>query len=208
MFGFFGPNRFAGFLARLSPFKAKPFPGQPFPPKPEPEAKPSPTASPERQPAPTFNEPFGLEAQVFGTDDVDRFVHFGSWFDNFTSSNVARMRYDQEQSQLTVEYKNGNQYSYQNVSIREAESFARGASKGKWVWDHLRVRGKGNFWAFRKPYQLIGVGGREPQWMRSAKARKIHGLIGPEGLKRRKILGFDIPNFLAPKWWGGGVAPK
>lgn len=124
-------------------------------------------------------------AEVFSRDKIDAFLYFGQWLP-VESTNVAALQYNPEKSELTVEYKNGGIYQYQNVSIREADSFARAMSKGGWVWDHLRLRGKGNFWAFRKPYQFIsGVSAYQPQWMRKKSIRLLHGKVGSEGLRNK-----------------------
>ncbi len=134
------------------------------------------------------------EAAVFSRDDVDSFVHFGQPL-KMKSSNVDEIRYNPEQSQLTITFKNGNTYQYENVSIREAEVFARAASPGGWVWDALRVRG--SVFGYRKAYTLLSVAssGKMPQWFRSAKARRAHGAVGPEGTRSKKQF-----RFLAPKW--------
>lgn len=122
-------------------------------------------------------------ARSFAESEVDAFLHFGQWMP-VESSNVAEIHYDGDLSELQIKYKNGGIYTYQDVSIREAESFAKAMSKGKWVWDRLRVRGKGNFWAYRKPYQFLsGLSNYQPQWMRKQSVRLLHGRVGPEGLK-------------------------
>lgn len=125
-------------------------------------------------------------AEVFARDKIDAFLHFGQWLP-VESTNVKALQYNPEKSELIVEFLNGGIYQYQNVSIREAESFARAYSKGGWVWDHLRLRGKGNFWAFRKPYQFLsGLSDWQPQWMRKQPTRWLHGRVGPEGLRNKR----------------------
>lgn len=155
-----------------------------------------------------------VEAAHFADGPIDAFVHFGQWLP-VKSSNVEEIRYDADQSELFVKFKNGNVYQYEGVSIREAESMARAASHGKWVWDHLRYRGVGNFWSYRKPYTLIPAlsTGVLPQWMRAEepsgrkdRARKIkhiHGMIGPEGLRYKGRMAKKIRKIIAPKWARG-----
>lgn len=182
---------FMSFISGMNPFRAKP---------PVPEGGFAGFLERMRQQAPP-NMPTATEkqlAETFSTDEVDAFLHFGQWLP-VNSTNVKEIRYQPDDSQLFVEFKNGNIYYYDDVSIREAEHLARSSSKGGWVWDFLRVRGKGNFWAYRKPYGLMsGVSQKLPQWMRSEKVRKLHGKIGPEGLRNK-----GIARILAPKWGGG-----
>lgn len=61
-----------------------------------------------------------------------------------SSSNVATLQYDPEHELLTVGYGNGDRWEYGPVSRGQAEDLALVPSKGTWLWDHVRVRGKGN----------------------------------------------------------------
>lgn len=133
-------------------------------------------------------------AETFATDDVDAFLHFGKWLP-VQSSNVAEIRYDPDESELQIRFLNGGYYQYQDVSVREAESLARSSSKGKWVWDFLRVRG--TIFGHRKPYQFISApSSYQPQWMRRAGTRALHGQIGPEGERSLTTM-----KSLMPKGW-------
>lgn len=51
-------------------------------------------------------------------------------FPAFTSSNVAAIRYDPEQSLLEVEFLNGGRYQYYDVPEHVAQAFEQADSKG------------------------------------------------------------------------------
>ena len=67
------------------------------------------------------------------------------------SSNVHSIGYDLAEGNLIVRFLGhgpkgervglGPQYIYYEVPMAEFQSMRRAASKGKWVWDHLRIRG-------------------------------------------------------------------
>lgn len=69
-----------------------------------------------------------------------------------TSSNVSWIRYDQANEVLTIGYLNLGMYAYSMVTPQEAAAFLFASSKGRWCWDHLRVRGKGNAHRTQKPF--------------------------------------------------------
>jgi hypothetical protein len=58
-----------------------------------------------------------------------------------TSSNVAAAQYFGETRELMVEYLDGAAWIYGDISLAEAEAFARAPSKGTWIWDVVKVRG-------------------------------------------------------------------
>lgn len=62
-------------------------------------------------------------------------------FSPFTSSNVASIRYDSEQSLLEVEFLNGGRYQYFDVPEQVAQEFEQAESKGVF----LAQRIKGHF---------------------------------------------------------------
>ncbi len=119
---------------------------------------------------------------VFGVEDnseMDSFLFFKEWR-SVTSSNVKAIQYDREGHQLTVEYHDGSFYQYQDISPSEAKSMAEAGSKGKWVWDNLRVRG--TVFGFQKPYVFLsGPSKAKRGWMKTRETRKKHGDIGPSG---------------------------
>jgi DNA topoisomerase IB len=73
----------------------------------------------------------------------------------FPSSNVSAFRYQRGENQLYVRYKNGQWYEYDRVSPAEAAGLYNANSKGKWVWDRLRIRG--TVFGFKKPYRRLGT---------------------------------------------------
>lgn len=75
------------------------------------------------------------EVEAFLTEEYPLFVH---------STNVAMLQYFPETGQLMVEYKNGKGYLYSSISPFEAQQFVYAQSKGKTVWDLLRIRGRQN----------------------------------------------------------------
>lgn len=158
-----------------------------------------------KPPEPQRPEGFGLpevtpeqEAAAFAEGPVDAFLHFGQWLP-VQSSNIKALRYFPDESKMEVEFLNGNFYNVDDISLREAEGIATAASHGKWYWSHVRVRGKGNFFATRKGYQFL-FGPRPPQWLRSAKVRKIHALFTKgAAIRRPRVLGRRIEKILMPK---------
>lgn len=68
------------------------------------------------------------------------------------SSNVVSAQYFADMQQMVVAFGDGT-YMYYGVSEYEAETFATATSKGRWVWDVLRVRGSAT--AHKKPYKRV-----------------------------------------------------
>lgn len=113
------------------------------------------------------------------TDPVELFLHYGEWLP-VTSSNVAAASYDAQGEQLTIEYKDGSFYQYHPVALATAKAFTAATSKGKWVWDNLRVRG--TVYGYQVPYTFLsGPSKAQRKWMRSRASRRLHGMIGPKG---------------------------
>lgn len=54
-------------------------------------------------------------------------------FAPFTSSNVAAIRYDEDQLLLEVEFLNGGRYHYYDVPAQIAYDFDQAASKGEYL---------------------------------------------------------------------------
>lgn len=69
------------------------------------------------------------------------------------SSNVAALQYFPEDQKMMVEFLNGSAYLYSGVTPTEAQGFVQAQSKGKNVWDVLRVRGSKT--AHKKRYTRI-----------------------------------------------------
>ena len=126
-------------------------------------------------------------------DAMDAFLYFGTWLP-VQSSNVEQIHYDPSDSTLKIKFLNGGYYQYDDVSIREAESFANASSKGKWVWDELRKRGTVFGFNRRHPYTFlsgptgVGLGGYTPQWYRSSGTRSLHGKIPDSGAPNESVM--------------------
>lgn len=69
------------------------------------------------------------------------------------SSNVAWFEYNPEKGELTMGTTKGRIYLYRQISKFEAEEFVHASSKGKKVWDSLRVRGTQH--GTRKPFTRL-----------------------------------------------------
>ncbi len=171
-----GASRLQRLIDALKSEKAKPepkpleLPPDEFPTEPAEAEVPWAQEAPEEAPIPFGEGP---------KDAIEAFLDFGEWLP-MASSNVAGAQYEPDAERLTIEFKDGSFYQYQMVSRTEAESFARAGSKGGWVWDNLRVRGK--IYAYRKPYIFLsGPSAPNRDWMRSQQSRKRHGAIGPAG---------------------------
>jgi len=57
------------------------------------------------------------------------------------SSVVRAAWFDEENSTLTVEYKDGRSYPYTGITRADADSLEMAPSPGSWVYKHLRGRG-------------------------------------------------------------------
>lgn len=69
------------------------------------------------------------------------------------SSWVRRVSYDDEEESLLVTCKGGTQVMYLHISELEARSFWFAASKGRWIWTNIRVRGSQK--SHQKPYYIM-----------------------------------------------------
>lgn len=54
-------------------------------------------------------------------------------FSAFSSSNIASIRYDDDQSLLEVSFHNGSSYHYYDVPASVADDFERAESKGSYL---------------------------------------------------------------------------
>lgn len=68
---------------------------------------------------------------------------------------MSWIQYDQDWPRLLIGYLNGRAYAYADVSPQEAAQLLFAPSKGTWIWDHIRVRGKGNARKTRKPFSPL-----------------------------------------------------
>lgn len=101
------------------------------------------------------------------------------------SSNVASIQFHADDDRLIIEYKDGSIYAYHPVPMPMAIDLYRASSKGKWVWDNLRVRG--TVFGYQIPYEHLSgpsqrtIGRELRKWMRSEETRRKHGNIPPSG---------------------------
>jgi hypothetical protein len=96
-------------------------------------------------------------------NELDQFLHYDKVVYSPQSSNVDNYRYIKTDVNgflgiLRIEYKDGSRYDYQPVSVNEAQSLYAASSKGKWVWDHLRIRG--TIYGYKVPYTMVLFLGR------------------------------------------------
>lgn len=73
-------------------------------------------------------------------NEVELFILSGEWF-SLVSSCAESARYDFDSEQLSIEYRDGEKWTYGNVSEAEARAFYTAPSHGVWIWDNIRVRG-------------------------------------------------------------------
>ncbi len=122
------------------------------------------------------------------------FLRSATWL-HLASSNVEALRFVWDTQTLEVQYKgtdpNGAGYYYQyfDITPAEADDFVRQSSPGRWVWDHLRVRGPGNADKWQKPYvRMTGFSG-------TSRAPTKVGLM-PESM----FAGKSLASGLVPPW--------
>jgi hypothetical protein len=103
---------------------------------------------------------FGLGSRQFAKDHP---VVTGRMVRSTSSSNVWSYGYDVDSLYLYVRYHGrehgtaGPLYRYSGVYPHEFLTLLDQDSKGKWVWDHLRLRGSRTI--HQKPYELVGITG-------------------------------------------------
>lgn len=85
----------------------------------------------------------GVGVGVPFTTDFANWVRTGRW-EHVNSSNVAAIAYDTEKDMVKIRYKDGSEWGYWPIPLALANGLYRTGSKGIWVWDYLKVRGKGN----------------------------------------------------------------
>ena len=75
------------------------------------------------------------------------------------SSVVKALFYNDETQELTVEFKSGSKYRYDNVDQEEFDSFAKAVSKGKYFNKNVK-----NNYDYEKVASLIH-GGNKMEWL-------------------------------------------
>lgn len=61
-------------------------------------------------------------------------------FERFSSSTISKLWYSEKDLQLIVEFKNGQQYRYNNVSISEWNNLKSSESKGKFLNENIKSK--------------------------------------------------------------------
>jgi len=87
-----------------------------------------------------------LSQKAYGRGGLPGWQEFmiGEPFSRFSSSNVDTLQYDAQHQHLYIRYVNGRWYRYHDISRAMAYEGYISYSKGIFVWDRIRVRGKGN----------------------------------------------------------------
>ena len=169
-----GPSFFGGLAKTIGGFFG--FGGKPeAPPASAPTSQPSaPVPDPTKPTQSDFDTP---KSQSPSTDFLA-----GETYSAFSSSNVQSATYNARENSMDIGFRNGGVYRYQDITPPEAKSFYSAGSKGKWVWDHLRVRG--TVFGYQKPYTYIGgqSQGYIPKYAMSERHKAEHRTISPEGM--------------------------
>lgn len=125
---------------------------------------------------------------------------------HFQSSNVEWVQYDKQYSSLYICYRTGHQtdgrtYRYWTVNEALARSAFESASKGRFVWDNLRIRG--TLLGHRLNYALVNAGNALPKWARGVNKILEHEeqVAAESGMdEMNKSLGMET----MPTTFGGG----
>lgn len=96
-----------------------------------------------------------------GRTHLEKFLDGDVWLETPQSSNVAKFKFEppedgKEHGRLRVVFKDGNTYLVYRVTDLEARNWYHASSKGKWYWDHVRVRG--TKLGHKKPYEHVSHG--------------------------------------------------
>lgn len=117
------------------------------------------------------NQPSELTSGA-GLYDFDRFMT-GEWVE-WESSNCMAGVYYPESLYMELRFRDGTYYGYFNVSSTEAAAMYNAPSHGKWVWDHLRIRG--TKLGFRKEYVWMSAPSQiQRKWDDSSESAIAHG---------------------------------
>lgn len=100
------------------------------------------------------------------------------------SSNVEWIQYlaafEGTPEHLYVGYKDGSAYMYGEITPEMAIAFLNAPSKGRWVWDNLRLRG--TVYGWQKPYAFLNAAGGERKWHEAGEESQArHGAIPRSG---------------------------
>lgn len=83
---------------------------------------------------------FHAEARAELVDKVQRILcpQFRDYKDNFSSSNILGLSYDDEAHVLQVDFKGGGRYHYHGVEPEKADALLESESKGKYLNQHVK----------------------------------------------------------------------
>lgn len=101
------------------------------------------------------------------------------------SSNVSWIQYlaafEGTPEHLYVGYNDGSAYMYSEITPEMALDFLRAPSKGRWVWDNLRIRG--TVFGWQKPYSFLNAASdAKRKWHEAGEASQArHGAIPKSG---------------------------
>ena len=93
--------------------------------------------------------PRGIPQDVSGRpavpyqSDLENWLTSGQW-ESTSSSNVRAIAYDQERHMIKIRYNDGAEWGYWPYSREEARILYLTGSKGNYVFDFIRVRGRGH----------------------------------------------------------------
>lgn len=170
-----------------------------------------------RRKAKTAEEAIVEEIRRRAQDDARRrpwyqFIHLGTPLVrgiHFQSSNVSSVLYDREHQSLYVSYATGHRtdgrtYRYWIVTEREAVAAFLSSSKGRYVWDNLRIRG--TLLGHRKNYALVQAAADMPRWTATPEAIIQHdiqvgqesGAAGPHQVLHIGATSGPVPDVVAP----------
>jgi hypothetical protein len=100
-------------------------------------------------------------SEILDTEE-NRFLAMGERI-YVNSSNVAWIQYlaafEGTPEHLYVGYLDGSAYGYSEITPEMAIAFLNAPSKGKWVWDNLRIRG--TVFGWQKPYAFLNAASGE-----------------------------------------------
>jgi hypothetical protein len=101
-------------------------------------------------------QPVPADAGIFD-EAARRFLFAQTWLVNPGDHNIKEAMYLGDKEMLALKFKSGEIATYENVTIAEALAYFQAPSKGKFQWNFLLVRGKGNKGKSQKPWHY-GLG--------------------------------------------------
>lgn len=84
-------------------------------------------------------------------EPLRQFLFGFQWLPN-SGTHHKRAMYNAAKEEMYFEFKTGQIYTVEEVSVGAAITYWQASSKGTWYWDNVRVRGEGNAKKTQKPY--------------------------------------------------------